>query len=849
MDPLDHEGNNGEAASHGDREHTHADAPIEGYRWMRSVLENSSENVTVVDPDGTLRYASPAFGRMLGYNPEEAVGTMNVLDHVHPEDLSHVLEETQKALSEGGVTTNRAEYRFRHKDGSWRWVESVGTYLLDDPDVEGVVVQTRDITERKEVEEALKEAEQRYRTLVERVPPIIYIQRPKEGQTAAYDTTYISPRVEEILGYPPGRFLEDPGFWDGLIHPDDRKTVRAEDERTDLTGEPFFIEYRMITREGRTVWVRDEATLVRDVDGEPLYWLGIQTDVTERKVAEERYRTLVERMPAVTYIEEVEGIRHTLYTSPQIEDLLGYPQEKWLDDLDHWKGCIHPEDRERVLAQDDRCNLTGEPFKMEYRLIHLDGSVVWVHDEAVLVEGPDEQSRFWQGVFTDITERKALEGQLKHRALHDPLTDLPNRQLLVDRLEHALRRTRRRRGRRVAVLLMDLDNFKSVNDSLGHEVGDLLLVAVAERLKSCLRPEDTVARFGGDEFVVLLEDSTGPDEAVRVKERIAEAFKRPFVLEGRQLFVSASIGIALGDDHTESPEDLLRNADTAMYEAKSEAAAFGHRVFDPGMHKRVLIRLSLENDLRRAIEQEEFQLYYQPKVRLMEEDTIVEVEALLRWQHPQRGLLLPEEFISLAEQTVLIVPIGRWVLKEACRQVKEWQDRYPRVPPLVACVNVSAGQLRYPDLLDDVGTALGESGVEARSLVLEITESALVKDMPASMEVLKELRDLGIRFALDDFGSEYSSLSYLMRLPVDFVKIDKSFVWGLGEDPKATVIVEAIISLVHSLGLEAVGEGVESAEQLMRLRSMGCDLVQGFHLSEPKPSEEVDRLLPDRPIS
>src|SRR5919112_3820280 len=283
MDPLDHEGNNGEAASHGDREHTHADAPIEGYRWMRSVLENSSENVTVVDPDGTLSYASPAFGRMLGYNPEEAVGTMNVLDHVHPEDLSHVLGETQKALSEGGVTTNRAEYRFRHKDGSWRWVESVGTYLLDDPDVEGVVVQTRDITERKEVEEALKEAEQRYRTLVERVPPIIYIQRPKEGQTAAYDTTYISPRVEEILGYPPGRFLEDPDFWDGLIHPDDRKRVRAEDERTDLTGEPFFIEYRMITREGRTVWVRDEATLVRDVDGEPLYWLGIQTDVTERK--------------------------------------------------------------------------------------------------------------------------------------------------------------------------------------------------------------------------------------------------------------------------------------------------------------------------------------------------------------------------------------------------------------------------------------------------------------------------------------------------------------------------------------------------------------------------------------
>jgi EAL domain-containing protein (putative c-di-GMP-specific phosphodiesterase class I) len=378
-------------------------------------------------------------------------------------------------------------------------------------------------------------------------------------------------------------------------------------------------------------------------------------------------------------------------------------------------------------------------------------------------------------------------------------------------------------------------------------VGDLLLVVVAERLKRCLRPEDTLARFGGDEFVVLLEVATGPDEAVRVKERIAQAFKRPFVLEGRELHVSASIGIALGENRTEGPEELLRNADTAMYEAKSEAA-FGHRVFDPIMHERVLSRLSLENDLRRAIEKGEFRLYYQPKVRLKEEDTITEVEALLRWEHPKRGLLLPEEFISLAEKTGLIMPIGRWVLKEACRQVKEWQDRYPMLPPLVACVNVSAGQLRYPDLLHDVGTALGESEIEARSLVLEITESALVKDMPTSMRVLKELRDLGVRFAVDDFGSEYSSLSYLMRLPVDFVKIDKSFVWGLGEDPKAAVIVEAIISLAHSLGLEAVGEGVEGTEQLKHLRSMGCDLAQGHYFSEPVPSEELDRLLTNKPV-
>lgn len=266
-------------------------------------------------------------------------------------------------------------------------------------------------------------------------------------------------------------------------------------------------------------------------------------------------------------------------------------------------------------------------------------------------------------------------------------------------------------------------------------------------------------------------------------------------------------------------------------------------MFGPAMHERALGRLELENDLRRAVERGEFVVYYQPKVRLKEVETVVEVEALVRWEHPQRGLLMPDEFIPLAEETGLIVPVGRWVLREACRQVKEWQERHPMTPPLVACVNVSAGQLRYPDLLNDVGWALRESGIEGRNLTLEITESALVKELGTSMTLLKELREQGIRFALDDFGSEYSSLSYLMRLPVDFVKIDKSFVRSLGEDPRAAAIVEAIILLAHSLGLEAVGEGVESAEQLESLGSMGCDLAQGYYLARPLPPEAVSGFL------
>jgi diguanylate cyclase (GGDEF)-like protein/PAS domain S-box-containing protein len=680
--------------------------------WLRSAVQNSMDIVKIVGPEGTLRYANPAWGRVLGHDAAEMVGAMNVLDYVHPDDLPRVREQLGKTLSERGNSATRIEYRFLHADGSWRWMESVGTYLLDDPAQGGVVVNSRDITARKEAEEALE-------------------------------------------------------------------------------------------------------------------------------AAEVRYRTLVEHIPVVTYIDKVSDQDTPLYTSPQIEEMLGYTPEEWLTEK-LWPKRLHPEDEARILAADERFETSGEPFGEEYRLLAKDGSVVWVREEAVLVEDDAGEPLYWQGVILDITEQKSFEEQLKRWAFHDRLTGLPNRQLFVDRLGQALRRTRRS-GRQVAVLFMDLDGFKVVNDSLGHETGDLLLVALGERLGRCLRPEDTLARFGGDEFVVLLEGVQGRNHATQVADRIAESLKRPFLVGGRELFVNASVGIALGMARTKGPEDLLRDADTAMYQAKDGRVA-GYKVFDPGMRERVLNRLGLENDLRRAVEHDEFRLYYQPKVSL-KGDTVSRFEVLLRWQHPQRGLLMPDEFIPMAEETGMIVPVGEWVLQETCRQVKEWQDRYPSATPLVACVNVSAGQLRNPDLLQEVGSALGESGIETRNLVLEITESALVEDAETSMTLLRELRDSGVRIALDDFGSEYSSLYYLMQLPMDFVQIDKQFVWSLAENSKARVIVQAIISLAHSLGLEAVGEGVESAEQLEILRSMACDLVQGNYLARPMPPEELGRML------
>jgi diguanylate cyclase (GGDEF)-like protein/PAS domain S-box-containing protein len=451
------------------------------------------------------------------------------------------------------------------------------------------------------------------------------------------------------------------------------------------------------------------------------------------------------------------------------------------------------------------------------------------------------------GVYTDITKRKRMEERLEYQAFHDLLTELPNRRLFMDRLRQTLRRTERRHERKVALLFMDLDNFKIVNDSLGHELGDKLLVAVVERLRSSLRPEDTLARLGGDEFTVLIEDVRSPENVVRVAERIVEDLRGHFVIEGRELFVRASIGIAMGDARTKSAEELLRDADTAMYQAKEDAADY--RMFEPGMYERALERMELENDLRGALEKEEFSVHYQPKFRLGQQERAEEVEALVRWEHPHRGFMVPEEFIPIAEETGLIISIGGWVMKEACYQAKEWQERYPNDPPLGVCVNLSAAQVRHPGLLQDVRQALRESGLEPASLTLEITEGALLKDTELLGTIFGELKALGVRLAIDDFGKEYSSLSYLKRLPVDVLKINGPFVESLGEDSTNTTIVETVISLAHSLDLEVTGEGVERAEQLEHLKRMECDFVQGYYLARPRPGEGIEPLLGGQPVN
>lgn len=440
----------------------------------------------------------------------------------------------------------------------------------------------------------------------------------------------------------------------------------------------------------------------------------------------------------------------------------------------------------------------------------------------------------------DVTERRQFEEQIRHLAFHDPLSNLPNRGLLMVRLEHALARARRD-GTSVALLFLDLDNFKVVNDSLGHQLGDELLQTIAQRMIRCVRPADTVARLGGDEFVILLEDVTDPTQATLVAERIQAELYAPVLLEGRAITCAASIGIAISTPMHQRPADLLRDADLAMYYAKAKGKN-QYALFDPSMNQRAMARLELESDLRRALAHNEFTVLYQPVVDLATQ-RITEVEALIRWDHPQRGRLAPAEFIPIAEETGLIIQIGQLVLREACRQARVWDTQCAIDHPLVVCVNLSARQFQQHNLVEQVASTLRETGLPAERLKLEITESMMLQDGEHAAAVMRELKRLGVQLAIDDFGTGYCSLSYLKRFPIDTLKIDRTFISGLGSNQQDTAIVRAVVAFAEALAVSVTGEGIETADQLAQLYALNCTRGQGYYFGRPLASDAIANLL------
>lgn len=548
---------------------------------------------------------------------------------------------------------------------------------------------------------------------------------------------------------------------------------------------------------------------------------------------------------------EVDISTGALHLSEEFKDLLDLPPDTTIHYLKQWQTYLHTDDRERI-EQAFKQAISGKgEYKVEYRILWSDRSVHWLASKGHIIRDLGGRPVKAIGVTHDITEAKHREEahqrsqeRLRHETLHDALTGLPNRLLLMERVGQAIRRAKRRENYCFAVLFIDLDRFKIINDSLGHLVGDRLLMDIADKLKQCIRSSDTVARLGGDEFVIFIDDLSQEREALKVAERVIAELKTPFFIEGREVFTTASIGIAFNSSIDETETDLLRNADLAMYSAKARGKSC-YALFHPTLHAQSQTHLELETNLRLALERREFLMHYQPIVSL-KTLTIDSLEALIRWQNPQGEFLYPTDFLSVAEETGLIVPLGQWAIYESCRQMAMWRQHYPQVADLKICLNLSNKQLQSPNFIEQIDAILQQTGLPATCLKLEITESSLSGCTDFSISLLLRLKERGIQVSIDDFGTGHSFLSYLHHLPVDIVKIDRSFVARMGDDRR---IIESLITLAHHLEIEIVAEGIETPEQFEQLQELGCEYGQGFFFSQPIAGQSAEQLFSQRIFS
>jgi diguanylate cyclase (GGDEF)-like protein/PAS domain S-box-containing protein len=808
---------------------------------FRATAHESADITLVLSEEGRLLFVSSSVQDLLGFAPEEVIGHSG-FDFVHPDDHAEVTE-TFEELGSARPTVPGRVFRIRHRDGSWHRFEWLITDRRDDPTVGGFVAVAREVTGKLAAEDAQRESEQRFRELAERASDMIYrfALRPEPH------LEYVSPAAEAITGYTPEELYADPGLMLQSIHPDDRERALAPMVNPGTAIRQLRL--RGQHPDGTWGWTEHRIVPVLDEAGLCVTVEGVARDITEQVRAETELlesdqlsRSVIESIPGPTAVLDASG---TIIRANEAWDT--YMPTAGTSDASRLRvGANYVAFCEHAAAQNVegaaelvagvRAVLTGAQalFRLDYpasgpaddRWFLVKVSPLRSGEGGVVV------------LYTDITERKRYEHELARQALHDPLTGLPNRALLADRLEGAIGRAKRN-ALSVGVLLADLDRFKAVNDGLGHAAGDSLLVAIAARLTQLIRPGDTVARLGGDEFVVLCEGLTSRNEVAEIAGRIVAGFAEPFGPDAEeQARVTASIGIALADRGTDA-EALLRDADAAMYHAK-QLGRNRYEFYDQQLRAETIGRLLVETDLRSALECDQLRLFYQPVVDL-NTGAITGVEALLRWQHPSRGLLGPAEFLAVAEETGLIVPIGAWVLQEACRQQREWLTAYPELQRFEMAVNASAQQLRRPGFVDEVLAVVAEAGIPPEGLSLELTETALMDE--AAGPNATRLREAGLHLAVDDFGIAYSSLSYLKRFPVSTVKIDKSFIDGLPENPEDAAIVQAVVGMAHALGFTTIAEGVERADQRDRLLSLGCRQAQGHLYAPASPAPVIAALL------